>query len=277
MWELRRGGVASEPIAENELEAMFAAGTLETTVAARPVGKDAWKPAVRYAPFAAAGMRAPRAEGSSLTDTARSRVSAPLPSKDPARWDQQTQLNMPVPFVTAALPAPPPMPTSSPPAALPSAPPPLPLPPPPLSPLSPLGSEPPAASLSDAPPGLTPLPSAERPPAAAAPRPTPGFVQAIFDTSFTTFVTTRVVRVLYTLFLVFVVVAALASLVVGMITLASHGPARSDAAASIAIAQLVATPLVALLVITLGRVAAESIVVFFGLAEHLDEIRRKTE
>ena len=54
MWQLRRNGVPSDPIPEDEVEAMLEAGTIEGSLPVRPVGKDAWKPAFRHAPFAAA-------------------------------------------------------------------------------------------------------------------------------------------------------------------------------------------------------------------------------
>lgn len=236
MWELRRNGVVSEAIAEDEVEAMLEAGTIEGSLPVRPVGKDAWKPAFRHAPFAAAASRAPGRTGATLMSTGG---SSPPPPKDPARWDQMTQLNMPAqPFAGRA----------------PAAPPPLPLGPAPVV-------------------AVVTAPRLAAPPAAA---PTTGFLGGLFDFSFTAFVTTRVVKVLYTLVVVLVVVCTLSSMTAGIVAIMAGAARQSDLAAIVALAQLVAAPIVGLLLITLARVAFESIVVFFRVAEHLAEINRKT-
>jgi hypothetical protein len=267
MWELRRNGVASEPISEADLEAMLAAGTVEGAMPVRPVGKDAWKPALRHAPFASAASRAPRREGSTLMS--KSSSVSPPPPKDPVRWDQQTQLNMPVQQLGVGLPTP--------------------LPPPPLQQATSRASAPPHGEAhgqaplrqADAPHPLVTVESA--PPlvrAAGAPTAGPtaaaGFPGGLFDFSFTTFVTTRVVKTLYVLFVVFVSLVALGGVSVGFATVLAGSAAQSDVALALGLAQIVGAPVGALVVITLGRIAFESIVVFFRVAEHLAEINRKT-
>ena len=237
MWELRRVGGISEPIPEDEVEAMLEAGTIEGALPVRPVGKDAWKPAFRHAPFAAAASRAQKQPGSTLLSTGGS--SAP-PPKDPARWDQMTQLNMPVPLGARAPVAPPPLPQSP----------------------------------SHAPAPVVTVVTAPRLP--PAPPPNKSFLSGLFDFSFATFVTTRVVKSLYMLFVFVVGLAALGGVAAGVAGVQAGRATGSDLALALVLLQIAATPLVALLVITLGRIACESLVVFFRVAEHLAEINRKT-
>jgi hypothetical protein len=281
MWELRRNGVASEPIPEVELEAMLEAGTVEGSLAVRPVGKEAWKPAFRHAPFAAAASRAHRA-GSTLLSA---KEPPALPAKDPLRWDQQTQLHMPaqpLPAPTSATSAtsgtsatgstPPPLPQA---AAL------TPPPPPPLeeTPIPVVTG--PVMTVPSMPVVTLPKTSAHAPPHAppASPpiaRPAPGFMSALVDTSFTTFVAPRVAKVFYVLFMIWVSVGMLAGLITGIVTLAGSGGIQSDEARILALLQLLATPIVSLVVLVVGRMMFESLIVFFRVAEHLAEIDRKT-
>lgn len=237
MWQLRRNGVPSDPIPEDEVEAMLEAGTIEGSLPVRPVGKDAWKPAFRHAPFAAAASRAQKQPGSTLM----SREPSPLaPPKDPARWDQMTQLNMPVPLAGKMPTTPPPMP----------------------------------GALSQSPPPVVAVVTAPR-----LPPPPPqamGFMAGLFDFSFSAFVTTRVVKALYTLFVFLVALGTLGGVMTGVFAVQAARATGSDVALALGLVQIVAAPLVALLVMTLGRIACESLVVFFRVAEHLAEINRKT-
>lgn len=241
MWELRQNGVVSEPIGEADLEAMLAAGTIEGTTPVRPVGKDAWKPALRHAPFASAAQRAPRREGATPP-------VASAPPKDPLRWDQQTQLNMPAQPL-ATWPTPPAAPAAGPP----------PLPPPPSV------AAPPAPPLSD-----FARTSALRGASARAPAP-PGFTGGLFDFTFTTFVTTRVVKAFYVLYVVILGLGTLGSILAGLRSLLTAGARQSDAGLVIGLAQIAAAPLFALFLLVGGRVVFESIIVFFRIAEHLGE------
>jgi len=276
MWELRRNGVVSEPISEADLEEMLASGAVEGAMPVRPVGKDAWKPALRHAPFASAASRAPRREGSTLLSKSNS-ASPPAP-KDPARWDQQTQLNMPVPQFGASLPTPLPPPPLPPPAPTLAQ-----VTPPPL-PIAPAVEQTPAGRPQDPPHPLVTVQSA--PPlvlAKAAATPTTrsntgrGFTAGLLDFSFTTFVTTRVVKVLYVLFLMAVGLGTIAGIMAGLSTTAAGSAMQSQLAMALGLAQIAFTPIAALMVVICGRIAFESIVVFFRVAEHLAEINRKTQ
>lgn len=89
-----------------------------------------------------------------------------------------------------------------------------------------------------------------------------GFLQSLFDFSFTSFITTKIIKVLYALSMLvdgllclFLVVSAFAiSTGIGVVTL------------------IIVAPLVFLLLVTYARVALELIMVIFRISEHTGEI-----
>ena len=93
-----------------------------------------------------------------------------------------------------------------------------------------------------------------------------GFLQALFDFTFSQFVTVKLVRVLYVLMLIVGVFAAVAIVV----SLFSQGLLYG-------IFSILLAPLGFILVMTVTRVWLEMLIVLFRIADHLREIRAKIE
>lgn len=342
-WEIQQGTDITGPFSEDEILMMVEAGRIDGDTLVRPEGKQAWKPATRHGRFAAALRAVAAASGTGTAAgegaAARSR-RAPIdgiPYKDPARWDQQTQLGMPVAtLLPGGVPAALAEPKASGGTALnggaaaagtrgtgtnggaaigggaglgtsvgvdgaagrgagtdpgagtggSSGPPPLP------GALAFTGgasgtatglAPAPASGAGSAVGGAAPFATAReaRPVVAVAGgaparRPEGGVLSGLFDLGFTRFVTARLARLLYAVYVVGVLATFVVSCVVGVGTVQTAQRIDSQTMLLAGAAQLLATPIVCLIALVIGRVVAESVVVFFRVAEHLAEIDRKT-
>jgi hypothetical protein len=233
-WEVRMGEEVSVPYEEDDVVAMLSGGALDAATLVRPVGKQAWKPVGRHAPFAAALRRAAlRAElqGPAAPAGPPPSPALPLPPpKDPARWDQQTRLDLVA------------QPQSAWPQVAPSA--------------------PRAGRVAPPPPPPPPVRA--------------GFVEGLFDLSFTTLITTRVLKVLYLFFLIGLGAMFLVGIGGGIVSIVSASEAQSGLRLAASFGQMVMTVVGCSLFLIWGRILFEGIVVFFRIAEHLAEIDRKT-
>lgn len=258
-WEIQQGRDVTGPFSEDEILMMVEAGRVDRDTLVRPEGKTAWKPATRHGRFAAAlrAVAARDAEEAEVTPTRRPPIDG-VPFKDPARWDQQTQIGMPVATLVSLVEAPPPI-----------AEPPVPA----------------AAALSAAAPAAGPPPLPSVAPAVVhrravapttAPRVEPGFVHALFDVSFSTFVTTRVLKVLFVVHVAVVLCALLTGVAGGVLLLIDASAMHSRTALLAGLAWIALTPLACLAALIVGRMALECVAVFFRVAEHLAEIARRT-
>jgi len=91
-WEIRQGTDVSMPFEEDDVVGLLERNKLGADALVRPFGKTAWKPALKHAPFAMAARRAAPPSPSGFD-------AAPEPApatRDPARWDQQTSIELPV-------------------------------------------------------------------------------------------------------------------------------------------------------------------------------------
>jgi len=92
--------------------------------------------------------------------------------------------------------------------------------------------------------------------------PPSGFLESLFDFSFTTFITTKLIKVLYGLWVTVAGLFALALFIDGF--RASTGVEG--------VALFIGAPLVFLLSVIYGRILLELIIVVFRIAEHTAEI-----
>ncbi len=111
------------------------------------------------------------------------------------------------------------------------------------------------------------------PPAAPGDTKMPAFVAGLFDFSFTNFITTKVIKVLYGIWLIGVVGIVLFGFYAAIDTMFLSRYTRPLEG----LMTLVATPIVAVLYLILGRVYMEVLIVLFKIAENLSELNRKTK
>lgn len=91
-----------------------------------------------------------------------------------------------------------------------------------------------------------------------------GFFGALFDLSFSDFVTTKVIKFLYVLLLVFIAIGYLVLIVTGFARGFGTG-----------LLYIVGGALAALLYVILARIAMETTIVLFRIADHAAEIARQ--
>lgn len=94
---------------------------------------------------------------------------------------------------------------------------------------------------------------------------TTGFLEALFDFTFTRFVSITLVRIIYILIIIFAALAALVAIVTGFASSFGSG-----------LISLIFAPIMFIIWVLLARVMLEVFVVIFRIADYLREIERNT-